>query len=54
MKGKAMPFYQQERSAPIVYPTPIDRKAATRRRGLAYLALFVTFAALGVLLAWEF
>lgn len=49
-----MGFYLPERSSVRVYPTPVDRRSAKLRRGLAYLAWFATFAGLGVLLAWRF
>jgi hypothetical protein len=48
-----MGFYLPERIAPRVYPTPIDERAARLRRRLGYLAWFITFAGLGVLLAWR-
>ena len=37
---------------PSIYPTPMDRRSAMRRR-LTYAAWFATFAGLGVLLAWR-
>lgn len=42
-----MPFIK-----PSYYPTPMDRKNAIKRRW-TYAAWFVTFAGLGVLLAWR-